>query len=354
MLKRSRTNQSSRSSSSQSCKLPMLAWSVALTLSACGQHTTAEPKPKPDTGDSKSSTKDNAAKEDSPKQSSAGKSGADEGSTETSVAGARADVAGSSAAGKAANQNAAGESAGRGASAGAGGAGGAPSGEPAVESFRIGELNLRDPHLFVGNTDVTDHSVLGVSVNMDLIPSGLTKDYDNDGFIDVSVVARLDANKHLHLVDARCPPSDPNKCLQHPSPGLDVEWPIEEVQSGACLTLPSSSDYKPAAEVPATPCLLTQGGRDVAMTLGGVPIAMTDTRIALRRDGENLAGLITGFVTLEKAQSALLPSYVPVLAGSPLAKYLRESDRDHAQSPNGDDGFWFYVNFVAEPASYAE
>lgn len=339
MLKPWRANEPRRRSGSQWSRRAWIACTLALAVSACSEHTTAAPKAQADSSESKRPAKKETSMEDSAPEGSAGKSAVDTSAAGMNAAGARADAAGSSAAGMPANSA---------------GASGAVSGEPELETFRIGELSLRDPHLFVGNTDVTDRSVLGVSVNLDLIPGGLTKDYDNDGFIDVSVVARLDANKRLHLIDARCAPADPNTCMQHPSPGLDVEWPVEEVQTGACLTLPTSSNYKPAAQVPATPCLLTQGGRDVAMTLGGVPIEMTDTQIALRRDGKNLTGLIAGFVTLEKAQSALLPSYVPVLAGSPLARYLRESDRDDAKSPTGDDGFWFYVNFGAEPASYAQ
>jgi hypothetical protein len=173
-------------------------------------------------------------------------------------------------------------------------------------------------------------------------------DYDNDGFVDVSVVVRIDGNR-LHMVDAHCKPASANQCQRHPAPRLDVEWTTENVESGECLKLPSRSSYEPPIAVPSAPCSRTTEGRDVEMTLGGVQIAMTDATIAQKLDG-----LIVGFVTQAKAEQATLPSYVPVLAGSPLSRYLHESDRDNSQSPNGEDGYWFYTNFAAAAATYSD
>jgi hypothetical protein len=222
-----------------------------------------------------------------------------------------------------------------------------------ADTFRIDQLLLRDPHLYLGTTDLTDKSSLPVSVNETLIPGGLTMDYDNDGFVDVSVVVHIDGNQ-LHLVDARCKPATRNQCQRHPAPRLDVEWTVENVESGECLKLPSSSSYEPPISVPSTPCSRTTEGRDVEMTLGGVQISMTDAKVAIRRGGQKIDGLIVGFVTQAKAEQATLPNYVPVLAGSPLSRYLLESDRDGSQSPSGEDGYWFYTNFAAEPATYSE
>jgi hypothetical protein len=241
--------------------------------------------------------------------------------------------------------------AGQGAAHGAAGTSGADA-HAGSETFRIRRLSLRDPHLFLGPADLTDNSPLGVSVNMDLIPGGLSQDYDGDGFIDVSIIARVDGDQHLQLIDAQCKPSDPDTCGAHPAPRLNADWPIQSVGSEPCTTLPSNSDYQPAPELPAAPCLVTREDRSVAMTLGGVPLSMTNTRVAFARTAKNLTGLITGFVTQSETQQALLPSYVPVLAGSPLANLLHDTDRDQAQSPNGEDGYWFYVNFEAEPARY--
>jgi len=216
-------------------------------------------------------------------------------------------------------------------------------------TFRISTLTLRDPHLFLGGADLTDNSPLGISVNKDLIQGGLDTDYDNDGYIDVSIIIQQQDQK-LRLVDARCPPSDQSRCTQHPNPGLDVSWTL----SSECLSLPTKSNYQPAVQLPDSDCLTTTEARDVSMTLGGVPIEMTSAKMTMRHSEPNLEGLLEGFVTQQKAEQALLPSYVPLLAGSPLSNYLHDTDRDTAQSPNGEDGYWFYVNFVAEPASYTE
>jgi hypothetical protein len=325
-----------------------LAISIASWLwlgsGACGQHSALDSSSKSASTHHDDATSAAGARPESGAKSSGSADAASDGQ---SAAGAESDAHSSGGAGA---ESEAQTGAGKGSAAASAAGTGA---KPDAEVFRISQLLLRDPHLFFGGSDLTDQSSLGVSVNADLIPGGLSMDYDNDGFIDVSVVARLESDR-LYLVDAHCKPSSPNQCSKHPSPGLDVDWPLAQVDSGTCLTLRSSSSYKPPIDVPATPCSVTQGGRDVAMTLGGVPIAMTDTTVALRRNGQKLEGLITGFVTLQKAQDALLPSYVPLLAGSPLAKYLHEADRDNAQSPSGEDGYWFYTNFVAEPARYTE
>jgi hypothetical protein len=231
-------------------------------------------------------------------------------------------------------------------------AGAAASGHGS-DTFRIDQLLLRDPHLYLGTADLTDKSSLGVSINETLIPGGLTMDYDNDGFVDVSVVVHVDGNR-LHMLDAHCRPATANQCQRHPAPRLDVEWTTENVESGECLKLPSNSSYEPPIALPSTPCSRTTEGRDVEMTLGGVQISMTDAKIAFRRSGQKLGGLIVGFVTQAKAEQATLPSYVPVLAGSPLSRYLHESDRDNSQSPNGEDGYWFYTNFAAAAATYSD
>jgi hypothetical protein len=49
-----------------------------------------------------------------------------------------------------------------------------------------------------------------------------------------------------------------------------------------------------------------------------------------------------------------LPDYLPLLAGTPLSDYLRAEDRDQAQSPTGDDGYWVYINFSAGSVDYRE
>jgi hypothetical protein len=238
----------------------------------------------------------------------------------------------------------------------------APTGEPA--SFRVGELYVRDPHMYLGDTDITDQDLLGTSVNGSLIKNGLTMDYDMDGFLDVSILPILTPldptakSATLRLVDARC--SSDTKCEPSAKPGLDVQFPIENRSQGSCLEpMPdTTSDFSPAIDVPMAPCFVTTEARDFTINLGGVSIALTSARIAANYDGDAPGklehGLLMGFVTQAHAMAALLPDYLPLLGGTPLTEYLRDQDRDTTHSPNSEDGFWLYINFVAVPVQYMQ
>jgi hypothetical protein len=42
------------------------------------------------------------------------------------------------------------------------------------------------------------------------------------------------------------------------------------------------------------------------------------------------------------------------IGGMPLANFVRSVDKDTAESPNGQPGFFIYFNFVANPVQLAE
>jgi hypothetical protein len=59
-------------------------------------------------------------------------------------------------------------------------------------------------------------------------------------------------------------------------------------------------------------------------------------------------------LTKAKAAESTLPDFLgPPLAGTMLSEYLKDSDADLTQSPTGEDGYWLYLNFVAEPIQYS-
>jgi hypothetical protein len=236
---------------------------------------------------------------------------------------------------------------------------------PESVAFRVSELYVRDPHMYLGTTDITDTPLLGTSVNGSLISNGLTMDYDMDGFLDVSILpvfAPLDAKAataSVRLVDARCSLADAHKCEASEKPGLDAHWTIENRSQGACLEpMPdTTSDFKPAVSVPMAPCFVTTEGQDLTINLGGINIAMTATRIAATYEGDPVTrlvdGLLAGFVTDAHAKEALLPAYLPLIGGTPLTDYLQKTDADSSTSPTGEGGFWLYINFVATPVDYS-
>jgi hypothetical protein len=238
---------------------------------------------------------------------------------------------------------------------------------PAV-AFRVTELTLRDPHFFLGTTDITDTPVLGTSVNGSLIPGGLTMDYDGDGFLDVSILLLLQpldpaaSGGHLSMIDGHCKLSDPTQCQSVMNPGLNASFPLDNHAQGSCLEPvagTTTSSFTPAVSTPAGPCFVTTTPADLTINLGGISIGVTSATVAATYQGtppnQLVSGLIAGFVTNAKAMQAVLPSYLgPGLAGSPLTDFLRAQDRDMAKSPNGEDGWWLYLNFVAKPVTYAK
>jgi hypothetical protein len=233
--------------------------------------------------------------------------------------------------------------------------------------FRVTSLFLRDPHFYFADNDITDDPFLGTSVNGTLIPGGLTMDYDNDGFVDVSMLAIVDpadpdaTSLDFELVDGHCDASNPKHCKPHPSPGLHASWTASAQSDGSCLDLiagTTTASFDPKPTVPKAPCFATKEERDLVVNLGGVTIAMSNAKVAAKLSGDPpeqlVDGLMVGFVTQKKAEQTLLPDYLPLLAGTPLSDYLHMADRDEAQSPTGDDGYWVYINFSAGSVDYQE
>ena len=244
----------------------------------------------------------------------------------------------------------------------------APDAQPM--SFRITELQLRDPHVFAGTTDITEMQVLGQSVNRTLIPDKLTKDADGDGAIDVSVVALLapfdptaspSVASTLTFVNADCPVNGGASSACKPlagNKGLETTWTLEQRQSGNCLEpmQGTTSSYQPAITVPSGPCFLSAEGNDLTMDLGGIKINVTAARVSATYQAQPaglVKGLLAGFVTRAAAEQATLPNDAgPTVGGDSLAMYIRMRDYDESASPNGQDGFWMYLNFVAKPIMY--
>jgi len=238
-----------------------------------------------------------------------------------------------------------------------------PAGDPAY--FRITELLLREPRFILTGTDITDMPLLGTSVNGTLIPGGLTMDYDADTFLDVSIVVGFEAldpsaaTGSVQLMDAHCLLSDPTRCAPHPSPGLDATWTTENQTDGTCLEPieGTTSVFDFAGTLPKAPCFTSTEEHDVVMNVSGIRLELSAAQVAASYDGAGpdrlVHGMIRGFLTVESATSALLPSYLLLFAGSPLSDYLADAERDMAQSPNGKDGWWVYLGFTAEPVDYS-
>jgi hypothetical protein len=224
---------------------------------------------------------------------------------------------------------------------------------------------LRDPHIFFGPIDFTDVPNLGISVNTWLIPSRISMDADNDGFLDVSALVLLQPSvaggplTTLKLVDANCTPDSNQPCVPSAKAGLAASWTIENRTTGHCLEpIPNStSNAKPPITVPAAPCFLTSTDSNLVVNLGGMTIAFAAARVSATYRGDPpeqlVDGLIAGFVTNTAAMSAVLPPDLGPAAGTPISDYVVKGDHDLTTSPTGEDGFWMYLNFVATPITLA-
>jgi hypothetical protein len=235
---------------------------------------------------------------------------------------------------------------------------------PATTAFRITELYLRDPHIFVGAADLTEQPVLGMSLNRSIIPNQLSMDANQDGLLDLSIMLlmrpfdALASAASLSVVNANCPQNQLGPCTNIAG-APQASWPLDIRATGTCLTpLPNTtSGYQPAVGVPQAPCFLSANGQDLSIDLGGVSIQVIATRVSATYQtapsAALIAGLIAGFVTNAAAMRAILPMNLGAqLAGNPLSNYVRQQDHDLASSPNMQDGFWMYLNFVAKPIDY--
>jgi hypothetical protein len=118
----------------------------------------------------------------------------------------------------------------------------------------------------------------------------------------------------------------------------------------------TTSNYQPGVTVPTGPCFVSTNGNDLTMDLGGIKIKVTAARVGASYQAQPqglVKGLLAGFVTRAAAMEAVLPADAgPMVAGDTLATYIRQRDYDQSASPNGQDGFWMYLNFVAKPTAY--
>ncbi len=249
-------------------------------------------------------------------------------------------------------------------------------------AFRMTDLDLREPHIYVripftGCRDLTDRSfsVFGTpvdSVNKQL-QDAIQLDGDGDGLLDLSFVIvfrpleQASAGGTLDFYSAACTaPASSTSC----SPGGDVPDTASYTNqaAGTCLDIVPMSvrPYTPAVATPGAPCFVT-APITIAISLGGgVTVPLENAQIAGSYVGAPATdlsnGLLRGFLTEANADATLLPASLPVIGGDPLSSILaggagsctRRDDRDDLDGDGVKDGWWFYMNFPATEVPWAE
>jgi hypothetical protein len=251
----------------------------------------------------------------------------------------------------------------------------ASAGEPALtpaEVFRLSDLDLRDPHLYVtfpvvGCSDITDQDFpfgLGQSFNGQ-IESAITGDSEPDGFLDSSFLLEFrpfDAaanDLRLDIGSGLCTaPMAGTSCAPDPG-GLPQTAAYEGVAAGPCLAAIAGTTYGPyAPEVAsvAAPCFVSTPRR-IVFDLNGVSLPLTDLQVAADWTAVPVTGLATGlmrgFLSEAEAATVLLPATLPIVGGQPISVLLpgganncaAHDDRD---TWNGASGWWFYLDFPAD------
>jgi hypothetical protein len=242
-----------------------------------------------------------------------------------------------------------------------------------TDVFRIDDMDLRDPHVFVnvlGCRDVTDTVLLGFSVNSRLQASIQTDaDVPTDGLLDLSTLIEflpLDQSLATNLMDsgsADCTaPIATTTCFRPIVPsGIAGDATLSSV--GLCLAPieGTSRPYSPAITNSSAPCFSSPNGT-LILDLGGIPVTLNDAQIAASFDAAPAStlvnGLIKGFITEDDANVVLLPDTLPLIGGQPLASVLPGGDppgpnntncaaHSDVDIRNGVRGWWFYLNFTA-------
>lgn len=240
-------------------------------------------------------------------------------------------------------------------------------------AFRLSDLDLMDPHVYIqafGCRDITNGNVpfnLSPPIN-GLIQNAITLDEDGDGELDLSFVIIMNpldqtngGTGSITVAEADCTaPMSTTTCTVDSSSGTFQTGSYTTDTSSDCLdALPNTSrPYTPAIDVSAPPCFASTT-LDLTINVGGILVPLTDVQVGATYVGNpatSLAsGLLRGFISEDDADSILLPSDLPLVGGDPLSSVLpggtgccaAHDDRD--TGPDGTTiGWWFYLNFPAD------
>lgn len=227
-------------------------------------------------------------------------------------------------------------------------------------TFRVSDLDLRDPHLFVdfiGCFDATD------AFNSEL-QSLLQTDGDTppDGDLDLSYLIRFtpldpsSATNPMQLGSSTCqPPLASPTCGPLVPSGLAGDATLSTTTACLGSVAASVSSYVPGVEVIAAPCFASPAST-LTLDLGLVSIALHDAQIAatfIGHPASDLApGLLRGFLSETDADATTIPTDVPLIGGQTLSALLpggtgncaAHSDMDEHE---GTPGWWIYLRYTA-------
>ncbi|MEO8669893.1 MAG: hypothetical protein ABI411_01185 [Tahibacter sp.] len=243
---------------------------------------------------------------------------------------------------------------------------------PTPSVFRLGDLKLRDPHVFynvpVGSfnicTDVTDVATLGLNAQ---IAASLIQDSDSNGTLDNSpllVFRPLRADAHPARLQSRagdCSVATPRTC----TPGVGaIDTRIIEsfnvVAPTYCLepiggTTSSWGGGAAAVPRPTGLCYLSSEA-DLVLSAGGLPIPLFDAQYAAPLPNvlaDVGGGLMRGFLRESDAALVIVPiNGTNQTLASLLPGGVQSCKADVAGGKDtwlGQSGWWFYFEYRQDP-----
>jgi hypothetical protein len=249
----------------------------------------------------------------------------------------------------------------------------------ASTAYRITDLDLRDPHMFMsylGCRDVTDNPLFGFSFNGEL-QTNIQTDGDGDGFLDQSWLILFDPldqagpGSPIRFGESSCTlPMASTSCGPSPYESLQSLASTNSTLAGCLGVIPGTiRPYAPAITTSSPPCFVSAEAPLVTLNLlGGVLFPLRSFRIAATYvgvpAGTLVNGLMRGFLSEADANATILPASFPLIGGQPLSTLFPGGDppgtgntncashSDVDLGPSGERGWWMYFNFAASPAGY--
>lgn len=242
-------------------------------------------------------------------------------------------------------------------------------------AFRMTDLDLRDPHVFVDLSplclDFTDTPIplTDISFNGNL-ETLLTTDGDMDGFLDLSPLLLfrpfdpLAVAERVDFLGGACVlPPESTSCVPAAT-AVPAILSYDGSAAATCLDAlaGTTSGYSPAVTGAAAPCFVTVA-ETLDVDLLGVTVSLQQAQIGATFFDDPVTtldpGLLRGFLSESDADEILLPPDLPVIGGQPLSVLLpggtgncaAGDDRDML---DGQSGWWFYFQMVADEVPFTD
>jgi hypothetical protein len=236
-------------------------------------------------------------------------------------------------------------------------------------AFRVSDLDLRDPHIFLllfglFCTDITE------TLN-DQVATSISSDSDGDGYLDLSsllILRPLDPSRpagRLDFAAGACTDPAATTVCDLDAAGASERALYANLGSGTCLApyAGTTRPYTPAIAEPTAPCFVSTA-LSAALEVCEVTIPFRDAQVAAGYDGDPAqtlsSGLLRAFLSEADADQIALPgacvgSEEPVVIASLLpggtGNCAAHDDRDLGLD-GATVGWWFYFNFAAGQVAY--